>query len=70
MPVVDRDTLLAMQLACEDVIVSESVGLYMVDVVAATRNAHRRSRSARRRAARSRSSSSRAAAPRSAGATT
>jgi MoxR-like ATPase len=38
-PVVDRDTLLAMQLACEDVFVSESVGLYMVDVVAATRNA-------------------------------
>jgi MoxR-like ATPase len=28
-----------MQLACEDVFVSESVGLYMVDVVAATRNA-------------------------------
>ncbi|HEU5372150.1 MAG TPA: MoxR family ATPase [Gaiellaceae bacterium] len=38
-PVVDRDTLLAMQLACEDVHVSEPVGLYMVDVVAATRNA-------------------------------
>jgi len=38
-PVVDRETLLAMQLACEDVFVSESVGLYMVDVVAATRNA-------------------------------
>jgi MoxR-like ATPase len=38
-PVVDRDTLLAMQLACEDVFVSESVGLYMVDIVAATRNA-------------------------------
>jgi len=38
-PVVDRDTLLSMQLACEDVFVSESVGLYMVDVVAATRNA-------------------------------
>jgi MoxR-like ATPase len=37
-PVVDRDTLLAMQLACEDVFVSESVGLYMVDIVAATRN--------------------------------
>jgi MoxR-like ATPase len=37
--VVDRDTLLAMQLACEDVFVSESVGLYMVDVVAATRTA-------------------------------
>ena len=38
-PVVDRDTLLAMQLACENVFVSEAVGLYMVDVVAATRNA-------------------------------
>ncbi|HEY1514158.1 MAG TPA: MoxR family ATPase [Gaiellaceae bacterium] len=38
-PVVDRDTLLAMQLACEDVHVSEPVGLYMVDVVAATRDA-------------------------------
>ena len=38
-PVVDRDTLLAMQLACEDVFGSEPVGLYMVDVVAATRNA-------------------------------
>jgi MoxR-like ATPase len=39
LPVVDRNTLLAMQLACEDVFVSEAVGLYMVDVVAATRNA-------------------------------
>jgi MoxR-like ATPase len=38
-PIVDRDTLLAMQLACEEVFVSEPVGLYMVDVVAATRNA-------------------------------
>jgi MoxR-like ATPase len=38
-PVVDRDTLLSMQLACEDVFVSESVGLYMVDIVAATRDA-------------------------------
>jgi MoxR-like ATPase len=38
-PVVDRDTLLAMQLACEEVYVSEPVGLYMVDVVAATRSA-------------------------------
>ena len=38
-PIVDRDTLLAMQRACEDVFVSESVGLYMVDVVAATRHA-------------------------------
>ena len=36
-PVVDRETLLAMQDACEDVFVSEPVGLYMVDVVAATR---------------------------------
>jgi MoxR-like ATPase len=38
-PVVDRDTLLAMQFACEEVFVSEPVGLYMVDVVAATRSA-------------------------------
>jgi MoxR-like ATPase len=38
-PVVDRETLLAMQRACEDVYVSEPVGLYMVDVVAATRDA-------------------------------
>ena len=38
-PVVDRDTLLSMQFACEDVFVSESVGLYMVDIVAATRDA-------------------------------
>jgi MoxR-like ATPase len=37
--VVDRETLLAMQQACEDVYVSEPVGLYMVDVVAATREA-------------------------------
>ena len=37
--VVDRDTLLSMQFACEDVFVSESVGLYMVDIVAATRDA-------------------------------
>jgi MoxR-like ATPase len=36
-PVVDRHTLLAMQRALEGVYVSESVGLYMVDVVAATR---------------------------------
>jgi len=34
---VDRETLLAMQSACETVHVSESVGLYMVDIVAATR---------------------------------
>ncbi len=38
-PVADRETLLAMQQACEDVYVSEPVGLYMVDVVAATRDA-------------------------------
>jgi MoxR-like ATPase len=38
-PVVDRETLLALQQACEDVYVSEPVGLYMVDVVAATREA-------------------------------
>jgi MoxR-like ATPase len=38
-PVVDRETLLAMQAACEEVHVSEPVGLYMVDLVAATRNA-------------------------------
>jgi MoxR-like ATPase len=38
-PLVDRDTLLAMQAAIEDVYVSEPVGLYMVDIVAATRNA-------------------------------
>src|SRR4051812_6633516 len=38
-PLVDRETLLAMQQAVEDVYVSEPVGLYMVDVVAATRSA-------------------------------
>jgi MoxR-like ATPase len=38
-PVVDRETLLAMQEAVEGVHVSEAVGLYMVDVVTATRNA-------------------------------
>ena len=37
--VVDRETLLAMQAACEEVYVSEPVGLYMVDIVAATRDA-------------------------------
>jgi MoxR-like ATPase len=37
--VVDRETLLEMQHACEEVYVSEPVGLYMVDVVAATRTA-------------------------------
>jgi len=35
--VVDRPTLLAMQRATEEVFVGESVGLYMVDVVGATR---------------------------------
>jgi MoxR-like ATPase len=38
-PVVDRETLLEMQAAVEQVYVSEPVGLYMVDVVAATRAA-------------------------------
>ncbi len=38
-PLVDRETLLAMQQACERVFVSEAVGLYMVDIVAATRDA-------------------------------
>jgi MoxR-like ATPase len=38
-PLVDRDTLLAMQASIEDVYVSEPVGLYMVDIVAATRDA-------------------------------
>src|SRR5438034_3979592 len=38
-PVVDRETLLEMQAAIEAVYVSEPVGLYMVDIVAATRNA-------------------------------
>lgn len=37
--IVDRDTLLAMQRACEEVYVSQPVGLYMVDIVAATRTA-------------------------------
>ena len=35
---IDRETLLEMQRACEDVHVSEPVGLYMVDIVAATRD--------------------------------
>jgi MoxR-like ATPase len=35
--VIDRDTLLAMQGAIEGVYVSESIGLYMVDLVSATR---------------------------------
>jgi MoxR-like ATPase len=38
--VIDRETLLAMQAACERVHVSESVGFYMVDIVTATRDAH------------------------------
>src|SRR6478736_769962 len=36
---VDRATLIAMQESIEDVYVSEAVGLYMVDIVAATRTA-------------------------------
>ncbi len=38
-PLVDAPTLLEMQRACERVYVSEAVGLYMVDVVSATREA-------------------------------
>jgi MoxR-like ATPase len=38
-PVIDGATLVALQAACEEVHVSEAVGLYMVDVVAATRDA-------------------------------
>jgi MoxR-like ATPase len=38
-PVIDRDSLRAMQAACEEVFVSDPVGLYMVDIVAATRDA-------------------------------
>ena len=38
-PLVDRQTLLDMQAAVEKVHVSEPVGLYMVDIAAATRNA-------------------------------
>ncbi len=40
-PVIDRAELLAMQLVLEDVHVSESVGLYIVDLVAATRASNR-----------------------------
>jgi MoxR-like ATPase len=40
-PVVDRETLTRMQLALEQVHVSEQVGLYMVDLVAATRTSSR-----------------------------
>jgi MoxR-like ATPase len=39
--IVDAPTLVAMQQAIEEVYVSESVGLYMVDVVAATRESAR-----------------------------
>ena len=53
-PVVGRDELLEMQQAIEQVHVARSVGLYMVDLVAATRDAPAASRSARARAARSR----------------
>jgi MoxR-like ATPase len=38
-PLVDRQTLLDMQAAVEKVFVSEPVGLYMVDIAAATRDA-------------------------------
>jgi MoxR-like ATPase len=37
-PLIDRAALLDMQRACENVYVSEPVGLYMVDIVAATRS--------------------------------
>jgi MoxR-like ATPase len=40
-PVVDRETLVRMQLALEQVHVAEQVGLYMVDLVAATRTSSR-----------------------------
>ena len=40
-PVVDRETLMRMQLALEQVHVSEQVGLYMVDLVTATRRSTR-----------------------------
>jgi MoxR-like ATPase len=40
-PVVDRETLLAMQLALEDVHVSESIRLYMVDLARSTRESAR-----------------------------
>ena len=36
-PVIDRETVLELQRAIEEVHVAESIGLYMVDVVAATR---------------------------------
>ena len=37
-PLIDREALLDMQRACEDVHVSEPVGLYMIDIVSATRD--------------------------------
>jgi MoxR-like ATPase len=37
-PVIDADTLLALQAALEDVVVEDSVGRYMVDVTTATRD--------------------------------
>ena len=40
-PVVDRDTVLDLQRAVEEVYVSESIGLYMVDIVTATRTSPR-----------------------------
>ena len=40
-PVVDRETVLALQRAIEEVHVAESIGLYMVDVVSATRQSSR-----------------------------
>ena len=36
-PVVDADTLRAMQAACEEVVVEDSIGRYIVDLVNATR---------------------------------
>ena len=39
--VVDRETLLAMQVAVEDVYVSESIGRYIVEIVGATRSSAR-----------------------------
>ena len=39
--VVDRETLLAMQRALEQVYVSEAIGRYMVDLVASTRSSSR-----------------------------
>ena len=40
-PVIDRETVLGLQRAIEDVHVAESIGLYIVDVVSATRNSSR-----------------------------